>query len=97
MLAPVTGVVLYASPAAEGQTAVGPVSVVGAEGRRESDRVLAVLAPQALLATTESVPPVNPLAGTTRLTEVPVFKPEKLQPAGAVQVYEVAPLTAAML
>ena len=78
--------VLYTRPVAEGQTAVGPVSVVGAAGRAERASVLAVLAPQALLATTESVPLVNPVAGTTRLTEVPVLEPEKLQPAGAVQV-----------
>ena len=86
MLAPVTGVVLYTRPVAEGQTAVGPVSIVGAEGSADKLSVRAALAPQALLATTESVPPVNPVAGTTRLTEVPVLEPEKLQPAGAVQV-----------
>ena len=86
MLAPVTAVVLNTSPVAEGQTAVGPVRMVGAEGKTVKTSVRAVLAPQALLATTERVPLVNPLAGTTRLMEVPVLLPEILQPAGAVQV-----------
>ena len=83
-------------PVEDLQTEVGPVSVVGLAGLPERVSVLAVLAPQALLATTESVPLTKP-AGTIRLTVAPLLLPEKLQPDGAVQVYEVAPLTAAML
>jgi hypothetical protein len=54
-----------------------------------------VPAPQALFATTESVPETKP-AGTLKLTEIPVLFPIKLQPAGAVQLYLLAPVTAAI-
>ena len=76
----------YTNPVADGQAVAGPLMETGADGIPLKASVLAVLAPQALLATTESVPLVNPLAGTTRLMEVPVLLPEMLQPAGAVQV-----------
>jgi hypothetical protein len=89
-------VVVNVCPVEDGQTEVGPVSVVGLVGVPFSESVLAVLAPQVLFATTESVPLTKP-AGTIRLTDVPLLLPEKLQPDGAVQVYETAPLTAAML
>jgi hypothetical protein len=46
--------------------------------------VLAVLAPQALLATTERVPLTNP-DGTVMVMEVPLLA-EMVHPAGAVQV-----------
>ena len=95
-MAPVTGVVVYTWPVEDAQTEVGPVSVVGVAGRPDKVVVFAVLAPQALFATTERVPLTKP-DGTTRLTDVPLLDPETEQPDGAVQVYELAPLTAAML
>jgi hypothetical protein len=95
-VAPLTGVVVNTFPAEDAQTEVGPVNVVGDAGRPDKVVVFAVLAPQALFATTERVPLTKP-DGTTRLTDVPLLLPEIEQPEGAVQVYELAPVTAAML
>ena len=55
-----------------------------------TESVLAVPDPQALLAFTEIVPPADP---AVVVMEVEVELPD--QPDGNVQVYEVAPLTAA--
>ena len=84
-MAPVTAGVLKINPDADGQTEAGPVMDAGVAGAPSKAKVRETLAPQALLATTDKVPLTNP-AGTTRLTEVPVLEPEKLHPAGAVQV-----------
>ena len=83
-MAPVTAGVLKINPAADGQTDAGPVMDAGVAGAPSNDKVRAVLAPQALLATTDNVPLTNP-EGTIMLTEVPVLVPEKVHPAGAVQ------------
>lgn len=57
----------------------------GVAGMPLSAKVLATLAPQALLATTDKVPLTNP-DGTVMEMEVPVPGAAIVQPAGAVQV-----------
>ena len=73
---------LYTSPVAEAQTDVGPVIDAGVGGTPVSDNVLAVLAPQALLAFTDSVPVVKP-DGMVMVIDVPVLA-VIVHPAGAV-------------
>jgi hypothetical protein len=71
-----------------------PVIVPGVAGTSEgvTAKVLAVDAPQALLAITLTLPAVAlGVAEILVVVEVPV------QPPGKVHVYEVAPATAAML
>ena len=75
---------LYTRPVAEGQTAVGPVIDAGVVGTPVSDNVLAVLAPQALLAITDKVPVVKP-DGMVMVIDVPVLA-VIVHPAGAVQL-----------
>ena len=75
---------LYTSPVADAQTETGPVIDAGVGGIPVSANVLAVLAPQALLAITDSVPVVKP-AGTVMVMEVPVLA-VIVHPAGAVQL-----------
>ena len=84
MLTPVTTAVLYTKPVAEGQTDAGPVMEAGVAGMPLSASVLARLLPQALLATTESVPLTNP-DGTVMVMEVPVLA-VMVHPEGGVQV-----------
>ena len=72
-----------------------PVIVPGVAGvavETETDRVLAVPEPQALLATTDTLPVHEPVVA---VMEVVVDVPA--QPVGSVHVYDEAPVTAAML
>ena len=66
----------------------------GVEGNLVSDKVLEVDVPQAFVADTDSVPEIKD-EGISMEMEVPLFT-VRLQPAGTVQLYEVAPETAAM-
>ncbi len=85
MLTPFTAGVLKLRPVAEGQAEAGPVMDAGEDGIPLKASVLAVLAPQALLATTDRVPLTKP-DGMVMVMDVPVLGAAMLQPAGAVQV-----------
>jgi hypothetical protein len=69
---------------AEAHTETGPVIDAGVGGTPVSANVLAVLAPQALLAITDKVPVVKP-DGTVIVMEVPVLA-VIVHPVGAVQL-----------
>ena len=69
-----------------------PVIVVGVVGILVNARVFIVLDPQALLAVTPMLPETNK-AGFTATVMVFVFD-VPVNPAGKVQVYDVAPETA---
>jgi hypothetical protein len=61
-------------------------------GLTVTDKVLAGPVPQALVADTDMVPPAEPTVAVMKLVvELP------LHPDGKVHVYEVAPVTAAIL
>jgi hypothetical protein len=83
-LLPTAGV-LKTSPVAEGQTAAGPLTEAGVEGRIESVMFRKAPVPQAFCADTESVPEVKPVAGTSTVMEVPRFS-TIVQAAGMVQL-----------
>jgi hypothetical protein len=71
------------------------IASVGAEGCAFTviDKVLALLAPQALLAVTETAPDVEPKVTITLVVPCPDVI---LAPEGTLHVYEVAPLTEVM-
>ena len=75
----------YTNPVADGQAVAGPLMETGADGIPLKARVLAVLAPQVLLATTDRVPLTKP-DGMVMVMDVPVLGEAMLQPAGAVQL-----------
>ena len=74
----------YTNPVADGQAVAGPLIETGADGIPLKARVLAVLAPQALLAITDKVPVVKP-DGMVMVIDVPVLA-VIVHPAGAVQL-----------
>ena len=67
--------------------------LAGVDGKRVKLKVRARLLPQAFAAVTLRVPLVK-LAGTERVMLFPLFA-AMVQLAGTVQLYEVAPVTAA--
>ena len=92
---PATNGVVYTRPVADGQTETGPLIDAGAAGKPDKASVRATLFPQAFTATTLNVPKTKP-DGMPIVMAVPVLV-RMLQPAAAVQLYELAPATAAML
>ena len=84
---------LYETPVWLIDTAALPVIIPGVEGTALSNKVLAGLEPQALVAVTLSVPDTNVLSKSTLTVFVPcplmMFPPD-----GVVHAYAVAPVTA---
>jgi len=93
-LAPITGATEYPTPNCDLQTLTGPLIAFGAAGFEEANKQRALLDPQGPEAITQTLPVEKVLLILTEMV-VPVLD-VMLIPEGTVQLYDVAPDTAAM-